>query len=600
MERFSIIALMLLLVVAFSLPASASAATSPGVKPGSFFYFFDTTFEKIGLFFTFSPENKARKALEYADERLAEAEAVTENAEAVKTAITNYESNIAFAEEKSKDVGDKEKAEALLTSIADNTSKHQEVLTAVLVKVPDEAKEAITRAIEASRKGHEEAMQKIAELKGEVEKLKQEVAELKTKDEEREKVIEELGKQKTGSATQQKISIPQIQSTPAQKPEQPQTSPKTSIVTLPNGAVVEMDTNGKILRYIKEAPINTTTQTPTIPVAPPPAVPQTQTETLEITSVTVTSDMTSAKIEWQTNKPTESKVFISGGNLSSKIFTSTSGLSTKHFTTLTNLSAATTYSYEIEAITGGTVAVKKSGILQTAAPPPPLPELSYTPVVQVGGLTSKFLYPQFRAEAGCTSAYTDIGFVYFSVLESFDSGHVTIKGADGAVTDNQVPLIPNGILKLGFNPDSTRAYEFSVAKEGFRSTRKSGTFTMPPPTLFRIKRLNIDNHHGGFLVCNWFIPNVEEVMVNFKIKVTLDQAQPPSKLTLYASTKQEQNVANGDILEISALPALTPLYWDFFGNPESLSLDIIEGSATRNGTNVPLASINEKLAKDLK
>lgn len=390
MKRFSIW-LALLLVVAFSLPASASAATSPGIKPGGFFYFFDTTFEKIGLFFTFSPEKKAKKALEYADERLAEAGAVTDNAEAVKTAITNYESNIAFAEEKSKDVGDKEKAEALLTSIADNTSKHQEVLTAVLVKVPDEAKEAIIRAIEASRKGHEEAMKKIAELKGEVEQLKQEVSELKAKDEEREKIIEELSKQKTESpVTQQKISNPQTSVTPAQKLEiaQPQTSPKpeptkiTSIATLPNGAVVEMDDNGKILRYIKEAPMNTTTQTPTTPVAPPPTAPQTQTETLEITSVSVTPDTTSAKIEWQTNKPTESKVFISGGNLSSKIFTSVSGLSTRHIATLTGLSGGITYSYEIEAIANATNVVKKQGSFDTISPPPPPPPPAQTEIVQ--------------------------------------------------------------------------------------------------------------------------------------------------------------------------------------------------------------------------
>ena len=170
----SFLMLALLLVVVFSLPASASAATNPGVKPGSFFYFFDTTFEQISLFFTFSPEKKAEKALAYADERLAEVEAIAEeqNSNAVKTAITNYESNIALAAEKSKEVQDKGKAENLLTLIANNASKNQEVLSAVLIKVPDEAKEAITQAIEASRKGQEEATKQIAELKGEIEKLK--------------------------------------------------------------------------------------------------------------------------------------------------------------------------------------------------------------------------------------------------------------------------------------------------------------------------------------------------------------------------------------------------------------------------------------------
>ena len=224
MKRFSLIIITLFFIAVFVLPVSASAATNAGVKPGSFWYGFDIAFEKINLFFTFNSEVKARKALEYADERLAEAEAVAENnnTDAVKEAITNYESNIAFAAEKSKDVSDKEKAEALLTSIADNTSKHQEILADVLNKVPDEAKEAITKAIEASRKGQEEAMQKIAELKGEVEKLKQDVVELKSKDEQVQadeveklkKEIEELKNQPISDAPSKRQDSP-IAPTPA-------------------------------------------------------------------------------------------------------------------------------------------------------------------------------------------------------------------------------------------------------------------------------------------------------------------------------------------------------------------------------------------------
>jgi S1-C subfamily serine protease len=165
----------------FASPVSASADTKAGIKPGSFFYFFDTTFEKVNLFFTFNPENKAQKNLEYADERLAEAEAVAEekNTDAVKTAVAGYESSIALAAEESSQIKDKGKTEGLLNSIADNISKHQEILAEVYNKVPDEAKEAITKAIEVSKRGQEEAMRQVAELKGEVEKLKQEVAELK-------------------------------------------------------------------------------------------------------------------------------------------------------------------------------------------------------------------------------------------------------------------------------------------------------------------------------------------------------------------------------------------------------------------------------------
>ena len=205
MKRFSAIALALLLVVAFSLPVSTLAAEESGIKPGSFFYGFVTTFEKINLFFTFSPEKKAEKALKYAEKRLAEAEAVAgdENSEAVKTAISGYEKNIALAAQASKKVKDETKAENLFNLIAENTSKHQEVLADVLTKVPEEAKEAIAKAIEASKKGQEEALKQVAELRGEVEKLKQEVADLKAKDEERGKIIEELSKQKPKN-----ISIP--------------------------------------------------------------------------------------------------------------------------------------------------------------------------------------------------------------------------------------------------------------------------------------------------------------------------------------------------------------------------------------------------------
>ena len=213
----------LFISLAFVVPMQASAATNAGVKPGSFFYFFDTASENINLFFTFNPEQKAKKALEYADERLAEIEAIAEekNPGAVKTAIINYKSNIALATEKSKEVKDKGQAESLFASIADNASKNQEVLSAVLIKVPEEAKAAITQAIEASKKGQEEATKQIAELKGEIEKLKNEVTELKAKEtkvetntqaNEVEKLKKEVEALKKQSATQ---PAPK-QSTPSQ------------------------------------------------------------------------------------------------------------------------------------------------------------------------------------------------------------------------------------------------------------------------------------------------------------------------------------------------------------------------------------------------
>jgi len=357
------------LVISVVMPFSVFAAPSAGIKPSSIFYFLDIAAERVGLFFTFNSEKKVRKALEYADERLAEVEAVAgdNNTEAVKTAITNYESSIALATEKSKNIGEKEKAEALLTTISDSTSRHQEVLADVLAKVPDEAKEAITKAIEASRKGQEEALQKIAELKGEVEQLKQEVAELKSKDEKRAKVIEELSKRK-----------PQITPTPASIPVQPPTSKTPEIAPNPkqettSQAQTKTDKPQVTLpaNQIQDNSVSVTPPPPSpMPSSITPTPPVNQTVMLEIASINVVPDLYSATIEWQTNIPANSKIFISGGV--TKVYNSESGISTRHLVHVTGLSSGTNYLFEVEAIVNDQVVKKqdsfttKSGELTTS------------------------------------------------------------------------------------------------------------------------------------------------------------------------------------------------------------------------------------------
>lgn len=237
MEKLTILSI-LFVSLAFVAPVQASAAADAGVKPGSLFYFFDTTFENIDLFFTFNSKNKATKALGYADERLAEIEAIAEekNPDAVRSAIANYESNIALATEKSKEVKDKGQAESLLTLIEDNASKNQEVLTAVLIKVPEEAREAIAQAIEVSKKGQEEATKQIAELKSEVEQLKKEIENLKKESgdpqvSEVEKLRKEVEKLKEKQDT---IQPTPKQSTPTT--QQPQEQRKLEPATTNNDA----------------------------------------------------------------------------------------------------------------------------------------------------------------------------------------------------------------------------------------------------------------------------------------------------------------------------------------------------------------------------
>lgn len=223
----------LALVISIMLPSFALAETNAGIKPGSIFYFFDITLEKVGMFFIFNSEKKAEKALEYADERLAEAkEVANENKpDEVAKAMADYEKNILFATEKSKDLDDKEKSEKLLNTISENTARHQEILEGVLEKVPDEARGAILKAIEASKRGQEEALKRITELKGEIDQLKQEVAELKAKEEVQNREIEELKKKADPVISTQKSSVTPSDTNNNQSKSQIQNSQPTIVET---------------------------------------------------------------------------------------------------------------------------------------------------------------------------------------------------------------------------------------------------------------------------------------------------------------------------------------------------------------------------------
>jgi len=74
----------------------------PGITPDSPFYFLDRWGKGIGMFFTFSAEAKAKRALRYAEERLAEAQAMaTKNKIREMTQAANdYEGFMAMVNER--------------------------------------------------------------------------------------------------------------------------------------------------------------------------------------------------------------------------------------------------------------------------------------------------------------------------------------------------------------------------------------------------------------------------------------------------------------------------------------------------------------------
>ena len=172
------ISLLIALVFLFSLEIGVLAQEielpNPGLTPDSPFYFLDTLGEKIGMLFTFGSEKKAEKALQFAEEKIAEVEAMAEKnkIEALEKANQNYQKYLGLANEKVKEAGIKGKdVERLVNLIKEKTSKHQEILSGVLEKVPEQAKSGIEKAIEMSKKGYQTAIEAVSKIKEEKEKV---------------------------------------------------------------------------------------------------------------------------------------------------------------------------------------------------------------------------------------------------------------------------------------------------------------------------------------------------------------------------------------------------------------------------------------------
>jgi len=164
----------------------------PGLTPDSPFYFLERFAEGIGTFFTFGDLNKAARYAALASERIAEAQAVINKGkpEVAEKALKRYEDQLGRALAKAETAKTKgQNIERVTEIVATATSKHLTVLEGVLEKVPEAAKEAITRALEKSKNGHITALKALAgenpgkaveinidSSKGRLEKAKQEAA----------------------------------------------------------------------------------------------------------------------------------------------------------------------------------------------------------------------------------------------------------------------------------------------------------------------------------------------------------------------------------------------------------------------------------------
>ena len=202
MRKITILAVILaLFFVTAALAQDAISLPSPGLMPDNPFYFLDVWGEKIGLFFAFSHEAKIGKALTYSEEKLAETSALTQKGKVEKlpTATGLYEKYVAVANDEKEDLGKEGKnVEDVSTKVAEATSKHLSVLEGVLAKVPEQAKDAIIKAMTVSMNGHNRALLALAKenpnkateinletIKGRLERAKKMAEEGNTTEEER-------------------------------------------------------------------------------------------------------------------------------------------------------------------------------------------------------------------------------------------------------------------------------------------------------------------------------------------------------------------------------------------------------------------------------
>jgi hypothetical protein len=142
---------------------------NPGLTPDSPFYFLDKWGKNIGMFFTFGNEAKARKALKYAEERLSEARAMADKhrVREMERAANDYEGFMAMVNQRLEATAQQGLSDNISERVALAAAKHLDVLDRVKDRVPEQAKQALTRARAASQNGQVNALRALAKEKAE-------------------------------------------------------------------------------------------------------------------------------------------------------------------------------------------------------------------------------------------------------------------------------------------------------------------------------------------------------------------------------------------------------------------------------------------------
>jgi uncharacterized protein YeaO (DUF488 family) len=166
MKNKLLLTLLLSILVTTSTVLAQEELPPAGITPDSWLYGLEKIWEKIQLFFTFDSEGKAKLHLQFASERLAEANEMIRKGkpEFVQDLMKEHEKEINETEkeiENLKTLG--RNITTLIEHVSNVTYKHILILEEVLEKVPEQAKPAIAKAINVSLKGHETAIARLSE-----------------------------------------------------------------------------------------------------------------------------------------------------------------------------------------------------------------------------------------------------------------------------------------------------------------------------------------------------------------------------------------------------------------------------------------------------
>lgn len=172
MKASKILVVFVLGLLASSLTVLAQEELPPaGITPDSWLYGLEKAWERIRMFFTFDSEGKAKLHLQFASERLAEANEMVGKGkpEFVQDLLKEHETEINETEKEVEGLRALGRNITLLAEhVCNMTYKHIDVLERVLANVSEQAKPAIERAINASIKGHENCAEKIKERIGQI------------------------------------------------------------------------------------------------------------------------------------------------------------------------------------------------------------------------------------------------------------------------------------------------------------------------------------------------------------------------------------------------------------------------------------------------